>query len=326
MGDQTENLEQYAKDAQALTQSLLSMGKKWFYGDSRVLFFMLSARLVKGHVLLSGPPGVAKTTLAQGFGTWLGLVPTRVQFSPDMLPMDITGGYTIDPSTGKLVMKKGPVFNSFVVADEVNRAPGRAHATLLEAMEERRVSVEGESHGLPHDFFMVATQNPKEASGTFMLPDALLDRFTLNIEVPYPSEDYERELYLDGVHPAPRVPVEGGALSQGNLDTLCAAVPHVFVSQELAEYALQTIRAFRASDGIEHGPSPRAGLSWLQCARAVALQNGRTFVTPEDLQETSASCLLHRVLGKRSRSPQQQPAEILKSLFTQIPFLGGVEK
>ena len=328
MSDSVQDLSEMASKATLLRDKLHNDSATWFVGNMANMDLLLAARIAMGHVLLSGPPGVAKTTVAKAFGKWCGETPVRIQFSPDMLPMDITGGYALSPDTGKLVLKKGPVFHSFVVADEINRAPGRAHATMLEALEEGHVSIEGETHSLGDQFFLVATQNPQEASGTYALPDALLDRFSMNIDLPYPEEKHERALYTGLQPPSEGQRVAFTAIDPGIPELLHACslvVPRVYISPELIDYSLQIVRSLRGNPGVFQGPSPRAGLTWIQSARAFALCQGRHFVTVDDLQRTGPACLLHRTQGAGMASLPHDIGKVLEGLFKTLPYIAGAQ-
>jgi MoxR-like ATPase len=262
---------------------------------------LLAAWLAGGHALLEGVPGIGKTLLARSFASALGCAFKRLQFTPDLMPADVVGSNVFDPAAGGFHLVRGPIFTEVLMADEVNRTPPKTQAALLEAMQERQVSIDGQPHPLPPGFFVVATQNPVEFEGTYPLPEAQLDRFLLRIGVEPPARDAEMELYrraargeLAGWRGAPPalaalvVPAEAAALRLGS-----AAI---HVADELLGYLLDLAEAVRRSPHVELGPSPRGALSLLEASRAWALLQERDFVVPDDLKRLLAPCWGHRTL------------------------------
>ena len=266
-------------------------------GQEEVVRAVVIGLAVNGHVLLEGPPGVAKTLLASAVGRALGLEFRRVQFTPDMLPSDLTGTTTLRGG-GELAFRPGPVFTNLLLADEINRTPPKTQAALLEAMQEGQVSVDGVSRPLPDPFLVVATQNPIEYEGTYPLPEAQLDRFLMKVDVGYPSADSElRMLRLAraGLRPASLDDVAVVALQDG-LHAARARVDAITVSDEVAAYLVALVRATRALPSVSLGASPRAAVHLLVAAKAAAVLEGREFVTPDDVAGLATPVLRHRIV------------------------------
>jgi MoxR-like ATPase len=265
-------------------------------GQEQTIELLVAAVALGGHVLLEGVPGVAKTLLANATARALGLDFRRVQFTPDMLPSDLTGTMTL--RDGRLEFRPGPVFTHVLLADEVNRTPPKTQAALLEAMQERQVSIEGEPRALPAPFLVVATQNPIEYEGTYPLPEAQLDRFLFKLDVTYP--DAQEELALLRL-PHRGVTLETLALIEplerrDELDAAQAAVDAVSVADEVLEYVAALVRQTRALPSLELGASPRASVHLLAAAKASAALAGRTFVTPDDVARMAPPVLRHRLI------------------------------
>ena len=257
---------------------------------------ILCALLVGGHVLLEGVPGVAKTLVANAVARALGLDFRRAQFTPDMLPSDLLGTMTL--RGGELLFRPGPVFTSVLLADEINRTPPKTQAALLEAMEERQVTIEGEAHPLPEPFLVLATQNPVEYEGTYPLPEAQLDRFLFKLELGYPDEESERAilgLRHRGVRPATLEDVQP-VVEPGELLASQREIDATGVSDEVAGYATSIVRTTRALPSVELGASPRAGVHLLAAAKAVARLDDRGYVTPDDVASVAPDVLRHRLI------------------------------
>ena len=257
------------------------------------------AYLAGGHVLLRGVPGVGKTRVARAFAEALGLQLSRVQFTPDLMPADITGSSVFDPATRRFELVRGPVFTDLLLADEINRSPPKTQAALLEAMQERQVTIDGATHPLSSAFFVIATQNPVEFEGTYPLPEAQLDRFLLRIDMGVPDEESELELYRMGLGEdlsrfESRPPV--GTIDAATARELRGASRSTHVAPELLVYLRALAQGVRSNPHVELGPSPRAALALLEASRAAPLLEERDFVVPDDLQRLLVPCWAHRVL------------------------------
>ncbi|HJV07663.1 MAG TPA: AAA family ATPase [Chromobacteriaceae bacterium] len=263
-------------------------------GKSRPIRLALACLIAGGHLLIEDLPGVGKTTLAHGLARVLGLHYRRVQFTSDLLPADILGGNIFDRQTSAFRFVAGPVFSQVLLADEINRASPKVQSALLEAMEERQVTLDGETHRLPEPFFVIATQNPKEQLGTFPLPESQLDRFLMRISLGFPPREAELSLLM-GEDRRQLLAGMAPAMSAADLQQLQAQVQQVKVSQALAEYVLELAEATRRSDRFAAGLSPRAGLALLSAARAWALLEGRSHVLPEDVKAVFPSVAGHRL-------------------------------
>ncbi|MGI8726168.1 MAG: AAA family ATPase [Solirubrobacterales bacterium] len=265
-------------------------------GQDEVITSIVVALAARGHVLLEGVPGVAKTLIATSLARALGIESTRVQFTPDMLPSDLTGTMTL--RGGELSFRPGPVFTNLLLADEINRTPPKTQAALLEAMQEKQVSVEGTPEGLPDPFCVVATQNPVEYEGTYPLPEAQLDRFLLQVEVGYPSEEAEREILAlghRGTEPATLERIERVA-GTAEIETAREDLDRTTVSEEVAAYVVALVRRTRELPSVTLGASPRAAVHLMSAAKAAARLADRDFVTPDDVVAMAPGVLRHRIV------------------------------
>ena len=253
--------------------------------------------LTRGHVLLEGVPGVAKTTLARLFARASGLEHTRVQMTPDVLPADVTGTHVYREPTGEFELQRGPVFANVVIADEINRATPKTQSALLEAMQERRVTIGGETLSLPEPFMLIATQNPIEMEGTFELPEAQRDRFQLKLTAALPDREEGREL-LDRFDDDPDLGPEAIDRVVTAEEVLAAreTVADVYVDDAVKEYVLDLVAATRDDPNVEHGASPRAALAFLDAAKARAAIEGREYVIPDDVKALAEPVLVHRLV------------------------------
>ena len=295
------------------TSRILEEVKKVVCGKDRVLVWVLTVLLARGHVLLEDIPGVGKTTMALAFSRALGLDYGRVQFTPDVLPSDITGYSVYQKESGKLVYQPGAVLCNLFLADELNRAPSRTQSALLEAME---VTVDGVSHPIPQPFIVFATQNPTGAAGTQLLPDSQMDRFTVRLSIGYPEPADECSMVLarQGVNPLQTVEQ---VLSRQELVAMQDEAAAVYIKKELVEYIVALIGATRGHPLILRGASPRATLSLTAMAKAVAYVQRRDYVVPKDIQVTFPQVIAHRLLEADAR--QIGPEQILAEILHQVP-------
>ncbi len=264
-------------------------------GQSQVVEQVLIAMLAGGHVLIEGVPGLGKTLLVQALAAGIGGRFKRIQFTPDLMPGDVTGHVMFDMSQSKFVLKKGPIFTNLLLADEINRAPAKTQAALLEVMQEYQVTLDGKSMPVSKPFMVLATQNPIEQEGTYALPEAQLDRFIVKINIDYPQAD-------DEVLIATRYALQSFGGGQDDTQQLldveaaqqqCAAIE---VDHKVADYAVQLVRATRGTTLLRHGAGPRASIALLRCARALALLNEVDFITPDDVKTMVLPVLRHRVI------------------------------
>jgi MoxR-like ATPase len=263
-------------------------------GSAPAVRLLTIALLADGHVLLEGVPGLAKTLLVRRFAERLDLTFKRIQFTPDMLPSDIVGTIVLDPTNQKFEYRPGPVFANIVLADEINRAPPKVQSALLEAMQERQVTVDGITYPLPEPFVVIATQNPVEQEGTYPLPEAELDRLLFRVIMGYPTEEEEIAiLRRHGGPPAPPTPAPG--INAEILNGLRREVLKVAASEDVLRYATDLVRRTREDSRILLGASPRAGVQFLRASKAAALLGGRDFVSPADVKELAFWILNHRV-------------------------------
>ena len=269
--------------------------KKVIVGKDRTLLWVLTTILARGHILLEDIPGVGKTSMALAFSKALGLEYSRVQFTPDVLPSDITGYSVYQKESGAMVYQPGAVLTNVFLADELNRATSRTQSALLEAMEEGQVTVDGQTYALPEPFFVIATQNPTGASGTQLLPDSQMDRFTIRLSIGYPDPKDERELVLNRQKGNPLDQVQQ-VVTRRELLALQEQADAVYVKPEVVDYMVALIGATRNDPMILRGASPRATLSMASMAKAVAMLKGRDYVTPEDVQTVFIDTVSHRLL------------------------------
>jgi len=281
-----------------LGNQVLDEVEKAVVGKRPVLERVLLAVLCDGHVLIEDYPGLAKTLLAKSFAAALGLAFRRVQFTPDLLPADITGTYVFDRRTSDFVLRKGPVFTNILLADEINRAPPKTQAALLEAMQERQTTLEGETHPLPRPIIVMATQNPIEYEGTYPLPEAQIDRFLMKIGIGYPTKEQEKEILErrrlrreDDVRISP-------VQSADQVLAMQQGVEDVHVDDAIETYIVEIVTRTRAHSQVEVGASPRGSLALLKLSRALAVLRGRDFVLPDDVKEIAVAGLAHRLILK----------------------------
>jgi MoxR-like ATPase len=299
--------------------SIVSTVRSVLFADETTVRLAVGCFVAGGHLLVEDFPGLGKTTLAKALAYAFGLEFHRVQFTADLLPADITGAMVLDVDRQEPTFRHGPIFTNVLMADELNRASPRAQSALLEAMEERQVTVDGRSFPLPTPFMVVATQNPYDAAGTSPLPHGQRDRFLLRLSLGYPTRDDEDAL-VAGEDPAVRVSGLAPAITIGELRTLMDAVATVHVSASARVYLLDLIRATRTHPSVSVGASPRAAMSVARMARAIAVAEGRGYVNPEDIQAVVGPSLSHRLLLRPGTEfAAAGPDAVIAELLQRVP-------
>ena len=289
-------------------------------GKRAVLERVLWAILGDGHLLIEDVPGLAKTLIAKSFAAGLGLSFRRIQFTPDLLPADITGTYVFDRKTGDFVLRRGPVFTNVLLADEINRAPPKTQSALLEAMQERQATLEGETFHLDRPFFVIATQNPIEHEGTYPLPEAQVDRFLLKIDVGYPTREGEIEVLERRRRRRADDATLEAVTTPDQVRALQAAIEDVHVEPAVEGYMVDIVAATRAHSQVDVGASPRGSLALLKVSRARAAIAGRDFVTPDDVKAVAMPALAHRIILKPDPWIRGvRTASILADVLGQVP-------
>lgn len=307
-------------EVSTLTEQIIQEVSRAIVGKSEVLYKMMATFLSGGHVLLEDYPGLAKTLIANSFATVLGMSFRRIQFTPDLLPGDITGGYVYDKEQNRFVLRKGPLFAQIVLADEINRASPRTQSALLEAMQERQVTIEGETMKLPEPFIVIATQNPIEYEGTFPLPEAQLDRFLVKLSIGYPSPEEEKEILQ---RRRARKQDDQELQTVASADDLLAMrrqVEEVFVDEDIERYLVELTTRTRSHQQVAVGASPRGTLALLKLSRAWAAIQGRAFVLPDDVKLFVKPALNHRlILRPELWSVVQASDRILSEILQSVP-------
>lgn len=288
-------------------------------GKTEVLSKLMSAVLGGGHILFEDFPGLAKTLIANSLASALGLNFRRVQFTPDLLPGDITGGYIYNREESRFELRKGPLFTNILLADEINRASPKTQSALLEAMQEKQVTIEGDTYPLPDPFIVIATQNPVEYEGTFPLPEAQLDRFMIKLSVGYPSPEEEQEI-LTRRRKRQKDEIEiSQVTSSEELKKISALVETVHLEEDLEEYIVKLINGTRNDHRIKVGASPRGSLALMRLAMAYAAINGRNYVLPDDIKEFTVPALSHRIMLEPDYWMRKHAAEeILSSIMKSV--------
>lgn len=284
-------------------------------GKNETIKLALTCLISKGHLLIEDKPGVGKTTLAEALSRTLGLDYKRIQCTNDMMPSDIIGFSLLDQSNHKMLFKKGPVFTNLLLADEINRSTPRSQSALLEAMEEYQVTVEGTTRQLPSPFFVIATQNPLEQSGTFPLPESQLDRFQMRISIGYPDKQSEIDL-LNNKGSRANINLVKQTLDADSIIAIQDNVDKISVSSSIVNYIVNILQKSRESDYFVEGLSPRSGIAIKKAAQAWALINGRDYVLPDDVKSIIASVCCHRLVAKNfsAVTPQTFNDELLKHI------------
>ena len=302
-----------------VSQRILNQVRQVVVGKDTTLLWVLAAILAKGHILLEDVPGVGKTTMALAFSRVLSLQYSRVQFTPDVLPSDVTGYSIPDQTTGQLRYQPGAVLCNLFLADELNRATSRTQSALLEAMEEGQVTVDGVTHPLPAPFVVIATQNPTGAAGTSLLPDSQMDRFMVRLSLGYPSPRDEVAMVLNRQEGNPLEQMRP-LISREQLAALQEMVSQTHVNETVVAYLVRLITATRENPEILRGASPRATLAVTAMAKAVAQLRGRDYVTPGDVQEVFVQTIAHRILLSPQAEGQGKTAQqVLRSILEATP-------
>jgi len=300
-------------------QKVISQVRKAVVGKDKVLLWVFAAILAKGHILLEDIPGVGKTTMALAFTKTLGLTQNRVQFTPDVLPSDVTGYSVLNQTTGQMVYKPGSVLCNLFLADELNRATSRTQSALLEAMEEGQVTVDGITHKLPTPFTVIATQNPTGAAGTQLLPDSQMDRFIIRLSLGYPSPKDEITMVTSRQGKDPLQQMQA-ILTCQELTAMQEAVAATHLSDEIISYVVSLIGATRNNPLLQRGASPRATLAVTAMAKAVAQLRGRDYVVPKDIQEVFLHTVTHRLLlSPKAEAQSLSTEQILQDILCSVP-------
>jgi MoxR-like ATPase len=309
------------KEVVSLTDSILNEVEKAIVGKREVLKKIMAACLSSGgHVLLEDYPGLAKTLIANSFATVLGLGFKRIQFTPDLLPGDITGGYVFDRTENQFSLRKGPLFANIILADEINRASPRTQSALLEAMQEYQITLEGETMKLPDPFIVIATQNPIEYEGTFPLPEAQLDRFILKLSIGYPTQEEEQEILRrrrdrrkDDFSLKP-------VIDDQDLLAMRRAVEEVYLDPDIENYIVKLTIATRTNRKVVVGASPRGTLALLKLSRAWAAMHGRAYVIPDDVKAFAGPALVHRlILEPELWTERMAPDSVINDVVRSVP-------
>ena len=317
-----ELLKQVPDEARKTIENLLSECRKVVVGKTEVIEDLLVALLSEGHVLMGGVPGVAKTTIAKTFARAVGLDFKRIQCSPDMLPADIVGTYVFNPKTNSFRVERGPIFSNIVLIDEINRNTPKTNGAVLEAMQERQVTIEGRTQPIPYPFLVIATQSPVEFHGVFPLPEVLVDRFLLNLKVGYPSFEEELEI-TDRLYS-----IELGEIRQAvtkeQILSLVELTRRVFLAPQVRSYIVNLVSRTRVEvslgAGISLGASPRASIALTKASRARALIEGRLYVLPDDVKYLAPRVLSHRIVLSAAERPELSTENVVASLLEDTPI------
>lgn len=291
---------------------------KVIVGKDRVVELALCALIANGHVLLEDVPGTGKTVFAKSIAASAGIDFERIQFTPDLLPTDITGLNVVNVQNGEFTFHKGPVFTSILLADEINRATPRTQAGLLECMEERQVTVDGVTRKLPDPFFVIATQNPIETAGTFPLPEAQLDRFMMKLSMGFPSQDEEKKI-LERALTGDRLKALEAVVTGEDILAWRQEASSVSVHNELVTYITDIVKATRNRSDVAAGVSPRGSIALLRCAQALAFIRGREYVVPEDIKELAVPVLAHRLVIPHTFGKSSSCEDIILKILDEVP-------
>jgi MoxR-like ATPase len=308
------------EEASRVAEMILAEVCRAVIGKRDVVRLILAGLIADGHVLLDDVPGVAKTLTARSIAAAAGLRFKRVQFTPDVLPADITGSLVLDLATHTPEFRPGPVFTDLLLADEVNRAPAKTQSALLEAMQERQVTADGVTHALPRPFLVIATQNPIESEGTYPLPEAQLDRFLLRTTMGYPSEGDELTMLTERIERRTEEVTLKPACDAATFVRIQRSIEDIHIDQRLLEYCVALVRTTRAEPQLEVGCSPRGTLAMLKLTRAAALLAGRDYVSPDDIRSMAVPALAHRVvLSDDAWARRTNPEDVVRRAVDRVP-------
>ncbi len=307
-------------DVQEIANAIINEVSRFIVGKEEVIKMVLSAILSGGHILFEDNPGLGKTMLARTIAQTMGCDFKRVQFTPDLLPADITGTYIFDRKTGDFKLYRGPIFTNILLADEINRAPPKTQSALLEAMQELQVTLEGETYKLDEPFVVIATQNPIEYEGTYPLPEAQLDRFLIRLRMGYPTLDEEIEILKRREDRKSDMFFANEIIEKRELLNIREKIENVVVEDSIKEYIVKIVHATRNNRQVEVGASPRGSLAIFKMARAYAAINGRDFVIPDDVKKVVLPCLSHRIILKPEPWIRGvKPEDIIQDILKEVP-------
>jgi MoxR-like ATPase len=314
------SVELTVDDVAERAERVLDEVERAIVGKRGALELVLIGFLADGHVLLEDYPGLAKTLIARSFAQVTDMDFARIQFTPDLMPSDVTGSAVYDQRESDFEFRPGPIFTNLLLGDEINRAPPKTQAALLEAMQERQVTIEGETHPLGPPFLVIATQNPIEYEGTYPLPEAQLDRFLLRLGVGYPSHDDEWQMLERRIERAADEIVLDRVVTRAELIAMQRAIEGVYVSESIGRYVVSIVVATRESPRVQVGASPRGSLALLKVARARAAVSGRDFVTPEDVKAVAVPALGHRLMLSPELWVQRvHPDDVVRHVLESVP-------
>ena len=310
------------EEAKRIIDRVIEEVSKVIVGKREEIRIILASMIAQGHVLLEGVPGVSKTTMAKALASALNLKFRRIQFTPDLLPADVLGTFIYDQKTGEFKFRPGPIFANIVLADEINRASPRTQSAFLEAMQERQVTVEGQTFKLPEPFIVIATMNPIEFEGVYPLPEAQIDRFLVKITIDYPSPEEEMEILrrIEVIESWPIRPVAGAK----EILALSKLLSKVRVSDEVIQYIVNIVQATRRHPQLRLGASPRAAIALLKLSRSLALMEGRDYVTPDDVKRAAKPVLRHRLVLKPGVELESRVTvdSVIESILRSVPVPG----
>ena len=303
-----------------LSKEVLKEVSTAIVGKKNVSRRVMVSILANGHILFEDFPGLAKTLMANSFAGALGCQFRRVQFTPDLLPADVTGSFVYNRKEGEFILRKGPVFTNILLADEINRAPPKTQSALLEAMQERQTTLEGETHPLPDPFIVMATQNPIEYEGTYPLPEAQVDRFLIRISMGYPEGDEEKEILIRRMNRKKDVVDIKPVINPQKLREMQKAVENIYLDDAILDYITSIVKGTREHNQVDVGASPRGSLALMKLSRARAALEGRDYVLPDDVKYIAIPALSHRIILKpESWVRGVKPTSVVKKVVQQTP-------